>query len=129
LDRDSDRGRPKHRLSPSRRTIDGKANAAEESPRRACQKEGGFAPDDTIAEAALVADLRRRLAACEAELAHRTVERDEALAQQIASAEILEIICGARATGALTCFLRVRLNSHSPRPNSPYGSGAEAVRD
>ena len=38
-----------------------------------------------LADPALVADLRRQLAACSA-------ERDEALAQQAASAEILQVI-------------------------------------
>jgi two-component system, NtrC family, sensor kinase len=42
-------------------------------------------PNDILADPALVADLRRQLAAC------RT-ERDEALAQQAASAEILQVI-------------------------------------
>ena len=63
-------------------------------------------PDDTTAEPGLVADLRRQLAACGAELEQRTIERDQALArqaayyaerdearaQQAASAEILQII-------------------------------------
>jgi len=61
---------------------------------------------NTTVEAGLVADLRRQLAACSAELKQRTIERDqalagqaaigaerdEALAQQAASAEILQII-------------------------------------
>jgi hypothetical protein len=41
--------------------------------------------DDLTADPSLVADLRRQLAACSA-------ERDEALAQQAASAEILQAI-------------------------------------
>ena len=53
-------------------------------------------PDDTTDDPwRLVADLRRQLTACGAELTQRTVERDEALAQQAASAEILQIINGS----------------------------------
>jgi hypothetical protein len=53
-------------------------------------------PDDTTADPLVVADLRRQLAACGAELTQRTIERDEALAQQAASAEILQIINSSR---------------------------------
>jgi two-component system, NtrC family, sensor kinase len=57
-------------------------------------------PNDILAGPALVADLRRQLAAC------RT-ERDEALAQQAASAEILQVI--NRSSGDLASALDVIL--------------------
>jgi two-component system, NtrC family, sensor kinase len=48
--------------------------------------------DEPTFDATLVADLKRQLAACRAELGQTRIERDEALRQQAASAEILEII-------------------------------------
>jgi hypothetical protein len=56
-----------------------------------------LAPDDTTADPwRLVADLRRQLAACQA-------ERDEVRAQQAASAEILQAI-NRSATDLRTVF-------------------------
>jgi GAF domain-containing protein/nitrogen-specific signal transduction histidine kinase len=48
--------------------------------------------DEPTVDSALVADLKQQLAACGAELRQTRIERDEALRQQAASAEILEII-------------------------------------
>lgn len=49
-------------------------------------------PNNRTADAELVADVRLQLAACRAELNERTAERDKALEQVAASAEILQII-------------------------------------
>ena len=49
-------------------------------------------PNDPTANVGLVADLRRQLAACAVELRQRTIERHQALAQQSATAEILQVI-------------------------------------
>jgi GAF domain-containing protein len=50
-------------------------------------------PDDILTEPArIIADLRRELARRTAELQTRTAERDEALAQQAATAEVLQVI-------------------------------------
>jgi two-component system, NtrC family, sensor kinase len=48
--------------------------------------------DEPTVDSALVADLKQQLAACQAELMQTRIERDEALRQQAASAEILQII-------------------------------------
>ena len=40
----------------------------------------------------IIAGLQRKLDACATELAQRTAERDEALAQQTATAEVLQVI-------------------------------------
>jgi GAF domain-containing protein len=48
--------------------------------------------DEPTVDSTLVADLKQQLAACQAELGRTRIERDEALRQQTASAEILEII-------------------------------------
>jgi len=48
--------------------------------------------DEPTVDSALVADLKQRLTACQAELGRTRIERDEALRQRAASAEILEII-------------------------------------
>ena len=55
--------------------------------------------DEPTVESTLVADLKQQLAACQAELRQTRIERDEALRQQAASAEILEII--SRSPGDL----------------------------
>src|SRR5512133_1723403 len=44
-----------------------------------------------------VADLRQTIADLQCELAHRTAERDEALAQQTATADILAVISSSQA--------------------------------
>src|SRR5262249_41006566 len=50
-------------------------------------------PDSTLADPQqIIGDLRRELAECRAELAGCRAERDEALAQQTATAEVLEVI-------------------------------------
>src|SRR5499425_894176 len=50
-------------------------------------------PDSTLAKAEqLIADLQRQLAQGEAELAECKAERDEALEQQTATAEVLQVI-------------------------------------
>jgi len=50
-------------------------------------------PDNTLADSEqLLADLQRELGECRAKLTERTAERDEALAQQTATAEILQAI-------------------------------------
>jgi GAF domain-containing protein/nitrogen-specific signal transduction histidine kinase len=48
--------------------------------------------DEPTVESTFVADLKQQLAACQTELRQTRIERDEALRQQAASAEILEII-------------------------------------
>ena len=48
--------------------------------------------DEPTVESTLVADLKQQLAACQGELRQTRIERDEALRQQAASTEILEII-------------------------------------
>ena len=50
-------------------------------------------PDSTLANPEQrIADLERQLAECRAELADCKAERDEALEQQIATAEVLQVI-------------------------------------
>jgi PAS domain S-box-containing protein len=50
-------------------------------------------PDDATADPRhIIAELQRKLDACATDLAQRTAERDEALAQQTASAEVLQVI-------------------------------------
>jgi GAF domain-containing protein len=52
--------------------------------------------DEPTVDSTLVADLKQQLAACQAELGRTRIERDEALRQQAASAEILEIMNRSR---------------------------------
>jgi GAF domain-containing protein len=53
-------------------------------------------PDSTLTDSErLIAGLQRELAECKAELTERTAERDEALAQQTATAEVLQAINSA----------------------------------
>jgi two-component system, NtrC family, sensor kinase len=82
-----------------------------------------------LADPALVADLRRRLAACGA-------ERDEALAQQAASAEILQVI--NRSSGDLASVFDVVLEKATRIGEAKFGIvyrfdgdvfRVEAVRD
>jgi GAF domain-containing protein len=82
-----------------------------------------------LADPALVADLRRRLAACGA-------ERDEALAQQAASAEILQVI--NRSSGDLASVFDVILEKATRIGEAKFGIvyrfdgdvfRVEAVRD
>ena len=50
-------------------------------------------PDDSTADPRrIIAELQRKLDACATDLAQRTAERDEALAQQTATAEVLQVI-------------------------------------
>ena len=50
-------------------------------------------PDDATADPRhIIAELQRKLDACATELAQRTAERDQALAQQTATAEVLQVI-------------------------------------
>jgi hypothetical protein len=50
-------------------------------------------PDSTLTNPEQrTADLERQLAECRAQLTQRTAERDEALAQQTATAEVLQVI-------------------------------------
>src|SRR5215472_7832227 len=50
-------------------------------------------PSDTAADPRqIIADLQRELAACRSELDQRTAERDQALEQQIATSEVLQVI-------------------------------------
>jgi GAF domain-containing protein len=50
-------------------------------------------PDDATADPRhIIAEIQRKLDACATELAQRTAERDEALAQQTATAEVLQVI-------------------------------------
>ena len=77
--------------------------AAKGTVGRSSRFEGGWTgrdltvtPDDATADPRhIIAELQRKLAACATDLAQRTAERDEAFAQQTATAEVLQVINSA----------------------------------
>jgi GAF domain-containing protein len=96
---------------------------------RARVEEADLVPHNTVVDPALVADLRRRLDAC-------GTERDEALAQQAASAEILQVI--NRSPGDLASVFDVILEKATRIGEAKFGIAyrfdgnvfrVEAVRD